>query len=284
MRRLLSALCLCLPLMVLAQQDVEIIPLRHRTVDQVLPVLQTLLEPGGTLSGMSDQLILRASRNNRAQIKQALAAIDTPLRMLMINVAQNRDETMLRNGAQAYGRIESGSTRIVQPPAGVVSGGARIEIRRGDSVAGAQVGESQGSGSVRSAQSVRVVEGGRAFINIGQSIPLPIRQVVRGPNGATVTDTVVYRDSGQGFYAEPRLSGDRVTLEISPQNDMRGNQGYGSVNTQRLSTTVSGRLGEWIELGGTRQQVSNQERGNLSTGSMQGSDNRSIWLLVEEVR
>ncbi len=284
MYRLLRVLCLCLPLLAVAQQEVEIIPLRHRTVDQVLPVLQSLLEPGGTLSGMNDQLILRASRNNRAQIKQVLAGIDTPVRMLMINVAQNRDETMLRSGAQAYGRIESGSTRIVQPPAGAAPGGARIEIRRGDSVVGAQAVESQGSGSVRSGQSVRVVEGGRAFINVGQSVPLPMRQVVRGPGGTVVNDTVVYRDSGQGFYAEPRLSGDRVTLEISPQYDTPGNQGYGSVNTQRLSTTVSGRLGEWIELGGTNQHVSNQGRGNLSTGSMQGSDNRSIWLLVEEVR
>lgn len=280
----LRVLCLCLPLVALAQQEVEIIPLRHRTIEQVLPVLQPLLEPGGALSGMNDQLILRASRSNRAQIKQALAAIDTPVRTLMITIAQNRDETMSRSAAQAYGRIESGSTRIVQPPAGVAPGGARIEVRRGDSVVGAQAGESQGSGSVRSGQSVRVVEGGRAFINVGQSVPLPMRQVVRGYGGAVVTDTVVYRDSGQGFYAEPRLSGDRVTLEISPQYDTPGNQGYGSVNTQRLSTTVSGHLGEWIELGGSNQQISNQGRGNLSAGSNQGSDNRSIWLMVEEVR
>ena len=284
MRRLCCVVFLCLPLLALAQQSMEIIPLKHRTMDQVLPVLQSLLEPGDSLSGMNDQLILRASPTTRAQVKQALAAIDTPVRSLLIHVTQNRDDAMSRSGAQTYGKIETGTTRVIQPPAGSAQGGARIEIRSGDSVIGAQAGSTQQAGSTRAQQSVRVVEGGRAFINVGQSVPLPMRQVVQGPGGTMVTETTAYRDSGQGFYAEPRLSGERVTLEISPQYDTPGHQVYGSVNTQRVSTTVSGRLGEWIEIGGANQQFSSQKSGNLSTGSREGYDNRSVWLMVEEVR
>lgn len=284
MRRLCCVVFLCLPLLALAQQSMEIIPLKHRTMEQVLPVLQSLLEPGDSLSGMNDQLILRASPTTRAQVKQALAAIDTPVRSLLIHVTQNRDDAMSRSGAQAYGKIETGTTRVIQPPAGSAQGGARIEIRSGDSVIGAQAGSTQQAGSTRAQQSVRVVEGGRAFINVGQSVPLPMRQVVQGPGGTMVTETTAYRDIGQGFYAEPRLSGERVTLEISPQYDTPGHQVYGSVNTQRVSTTVSGRLGEWIEIGGANQQFSRQKSGNLSTGSREGYDNRSVWLMVEEVR
>ena len=284
MRRLCCVVFLCLPLLALAQQSMEIIPLKHRTMEQVLPVLQSLLEPGDSLSGMNDQLILRASPTTRAQVKQALAAIDTPVRSLLIHVTQNRDDAMSRSGAQTYGKIETGTTRVIQPPAGSAQGGARIEIRSGDSVIGAQAGSTQQAGSTRAQQSVRVVEGGRAFINVGQSVPLPMRQVVQGPGGTMVTETTAYRDSGQGFYAEPRLSGERVTLEISPQYDTPGHQVYGSVNTQRVSTTVSGRLGEWIEIGGANQQFSRQKSGNLSTGSREGYDNRSVWLMVEEVR
>ena len=284
MRRLCCVVFLCLPLLALAQQSMELIPLKHRTMEQVLPVLQSLLEPGDSLSGMNDQLILRASPTTRAQVKQALAAIDTPVRSLLIHVTQNRDDAMSRSGAQAYGKIETGTTRVIQPPAGSAQGGARIEIRSGDSVIGAQAGSTQQAGSTRAQQSVRVVEGGRAFINVGQSVPLPMRQVVQGPGGTMVTETTAYRDIGQGFYAEPRLSGERVTLEISPQYDTPGHQVYGSVNTQRVSTTVSGRLGEWIEIGGANQQFSSQKSGNLSTGSREGYDNRSVWLMVEEVR
>src|SRR2546430_9346967 len=68
----------------LAQQALEIIPLRHRTVDQVLPVLQPLVEPGGALTGQSGQLIVRASPANLAEIKRAMVPIDRPLRRLQI--------------------------------------------------------------------------------------------------------------------------------------------------------------------------------------------------------
>ena len=47
---------------VLAQGTLEVIPLRHRTVEQVLTVLRPLLEPGGAMSGQSNQLTVRARR------------------------------------------------------------------------------------------------------------------------------------------------------------------------------------------------------------------------------
>jgi type II secretory pathway component GspD/PulD (secretin) len=284
MKRLIALLFCLLPAFAIAQQEMEIIPLKNRTVDQVMPVIRPLVEPGGALSGMNNQLILRASRKNREEIKQALAALDTPARQLVIRVTQNRDAAMNRSGAEAFGSVGNDNVRITQHPTGVASGGGTVVIRRGDSVVGGQVVETRSTRTASAAQSVQVVEGGRAFINVGQSIPLPMQQVVLGPGSAIVTNTTVYRDIGQGFYAEPRLAGDRVMLEISPQFDTPGNAGYGSVNTQRVSTTVSGRLGEWMELGGSGQQAAGTQRGNLSVGTSDVRDNRSIWLMVEEVR
>ena len=283
MKRLI-ALLLLLPLLAIAQQEMEIIPLKNRTVDQVMPVIRPLVEPGGALSGMNNQLILRASRKNRDEIKQALAALDTPARQLVIRVTQNRDAVTNRSGAEAFGSVGNDHVRVTQSPTGVAAGGGTVVVRRGDSVVGGQVVETRSTRTASAAQSVQVVEGGRAFINVGQSIPLPMQQVVLGPGGAIVTNTTVYRDIGQGFYAEPRLAGDRVMLEISPQFDTPGGAGYGSVNTQRVSTSVSGRLGEWMELGGSGQQAAGTNRGNLSVGTSDVRDNRSIWLLVEEVK
>jgi type II secretory pathway component GspD/PulD (secretin) len=283
MKRILVFVLALLPLLAVAQQEMEIIPLKHRQIEQVMPVLRPLLEPGATLSGMNNQLILRASRRNRDEIKQALAAIDTPARSLVIRVSQNRDASMQRSGGEVYGSVGNDNVRITQSPTGAAAGGGgRVVVRNGNSVVTGQVVDTQSTRTARTGQSVQVVEGGRAYINVGQSLPLPLRQVVVGPGGAIVTDSVVYRDVGQGFYAEPRLAGDRVTLEISPQFDTAG--AAGSVNTQRVSTTVSGRLGEWIELGGSGQQASGSNRGNLSVGTSDVRDNRSIWLLVEEVR
>ena len=65
-----------------AQQQLEIINLKSRTADQVLPQLRPFVEPGGTLSGMNNQVFIRASEANRRQIKELLAAIDRPPRRL----------------------------------------------------------------------------------------------------------------------------------------------------------------------------------------------------------
>ena len=69
-----------------AQQQLEIINLKSRTADQVLPQLRSFVEPGGTLSGMNNQIFIRASDANRRPIKELLAAIDRPPRRLLISV------------------------------------------------------------------------------------------------------------------------------------------------------------------------------------------------------
>jgi hypothetical protein len=73
------------------------------------------------------------------------------------------------------------------------------------------------------------------------------------------------------------------TLELSQQSDSVAAQGRGNINTQRLSTTLSGRLGEWIEVGGTGRQASGYQSGTLSLSTSDVRENRSIWLMVEEV-
>jgi len=86
----------------------------------------------------------------------------------------------------------------------------------------------------------------------------------------------------------PRLAGDRVTLEINPQRDTLArpeqNLPRGSVNIQRAGTTVSGRLGEWIELGAVAQGVSNQQSAILGSTRETSEGNRRILLKVDEIR
>lgn len=281
MRRLLLLLCfLAAPALA---QELEVIPLRHRSVDQLLPALRPLLEPGGALSGMGDQLIVRASKRNREQLKQALAALDTPARRLMIRVSQNRDGESTLQGGGAYGEFADGGSRnvrIVSPSPGV-AGGTRIEVQRGGSRIGGSVVDTRDASEARASQSVQVVEGGNAFIAVGRSLPLPLRQTWVGPGGAVSRESVVYRDVGQGFYARPQLNGERVTLEINPQSDSVA--AGGAIETQRLSTTVSGRLGEWIELGGSGQQLSQRGGNGWTVGSSEARDSRSVWLRVDEL-
>jgi len=284
---LLLRLCLCLPALALAQQEMEIIALRHRTLDQVLPTLQPLLEPGATLSGMNDQLILRASPRNRQQIRQALAAIDTPPRRLLIRVSQNREAEGRDEGVAVVAGGDIGQTRWIGKPYGGMQESkesTRVEVRRGDASVSAQAWDSRRTQASGSMQTVQVVDGGRALIEVGRSLPIPLRQVAIGPRGLAVSEGIVYRDVGQGFYAAPRVVGERVTVDISPRFDSPGESAYGTISTQRLTSTVSGRLGEWLELGGSVGEQGGSSAAIAGYGTQSASRQRRLLLKVEELR
>jgi len=124
-----------------AQQALEVISLRYRTADQVLATLRPLVEPGGTLTGQGNQLIVRVSPGNLAEIRQALDAIDRPQRRLQISV---RFEDALER-----------SRRDLEASGSVSNRGAQIEARARDS---------QRNSSERVDQRVQALDGGRAMI------------------------------------------------------------------------------------------------------------------------
>jgi type II secretory pathway component GspD/PulD (secretin) len=267
----------------LAAQQVEVIELRHRTVEDVLPVLEPLVEPGGALSGMNGHLIVRTSPGNLQELRKVLSVIDRPARQLVIRVSQNRETSGAGRSLGVSGTVEVGENVRVVAPGGNTPGGTGVEVRGGGSAAGVYGQDIQRSASSGADQFVRVMDGSEAFIRIGRSLAVPFRRALMRPGGVRASQGVVYIDIGQGFSALPRVSGDRVTIEISPQFDSLAGRGR-DMETQSLSTTVSGRLGEWIELGG------GTSRTDESTGSLTGAaaqhmrDTRSVWLLVEEVR
>ena len=281
MRRIALAFVFLLLAGAAQAQQLEIINLKSRTADQVLPQLRPFVEPGGAISGMNNQIFIRASDANRRQIKELLAALDRPPRRLLISVRQDADSTASARGGEVSGSV--GSDRVRIESRRTIVGGAGVTVRSGDDVLRGQVYDSRSAGSERVSQQVQVVEGGRAYINVGTSVPVPLRQVVLTPGGAIVSDTVVYRDLGTGFTAEPQLSGDLVTLTISPTHDTPGSYGPGSANVQRLTTTVSARLGEWMQIGGSVQEESSDRDGALRYSTRRGGTGRSVQLRVEEL-
>jgi hypothetical protein len=246
-RRVFAAALACLASFAFAQQALEIIPLRYRTLDQVLPALLPLVEPGGTLSGSRGQLILRASPANVAEIKRALDALDRPAKRLQISV---RSDEALERERRAIGA--SGT---------IGSRGAHVDITAADS---------RRSAGERVDQRVQVLEGGRAFIYTGQSQPL-------GVQGGTVI-----QDLSSGFEVVPRLVAGGVSLDIFQQRETPGAQ-PGSVQGQRLSTTLTARLGEWVEVGGTASSAARDDRGIASARGVRATESRRVWVKVEEL-
>ena len=262
-KRWLLILLLMLSCHALAQQAFEIITLRHRTVEQILPVVSPFVEQGGTITGMNDQIILRTSRKNLDEIKQLIATLDAPLRRLKVTVSNDISQESDKQDIGVSGRVRLGE-----------NAGARIK---------GHAYETTSTGNQHANQSIQVLEGSSGYIAVGQSLPVPLRQVTYGPGGVVVSETMIYRDIGSGFQVRPRVSGDTVTLEISPQNDTPEGR-LGGANIQHLSTTVSGKLGAWMELGGSNTGGNARQRGYTSYSTKTRQDSRSVWLKVEEVK
>jgi hypothetical protein len=244
-------------------QGLEVIKLRHRSAEQLLPQIAPFVEPGGALSGMNDTLFLRASARNQAEIRDLVAVLDTPRRRLMISVRQEGADSGAQSGAGVSGRVITGS------------GGTAVSGR-------GHLYQSDSSSRRDIAQQVQTIDGGRAAIMVGQSLQIPLRQRVFTPAGVLISETLVQYDLGTGFVAVPQLNGERVTVTVSPRDVTLGPV-PGTINTQQLLTTVSGRLGEWLELGGSVGEQSGSSGAIGAYGSGSASRQRRLLLKVEEL-
>lgn len=264
MRRIWLLLCL-LASTALAQGTLEVITLRHSTAEQVIPVLRPLLEPGGALSGQYNQLIVRTSPANLAQIRAALEAIDRPQRRLTILVRFDSAQDAARRDVQGAVRIGSDGNSTAASAAVRIDNASSRQDERVD-------------------QRIQVLEGGRASIATGQSRPVRVRQVIQTPGGPVVQETTEIAGAATGFVVIARLAGNEVMLDIAPQRENFAPGRSGAIQAERIESTVRGRLGEWFELGGTSSASSRSEGAILSSRERTASGDRRVWVKVEEAR
>lgn len=247
------AVLMLLATAVMAENALEIITLRHRAAEQVLPGLRPLLEPGATLTGQGSQLFVRTSPANLGDLRLALEVLDQPQRRLLISVRFDDTRDAASRSLGASGRIGGRDSQV--------------EIR-------AQDARSQAEERVD--QRVQALDGGRAMIYTGASRPLRQRQFIQTPAGVVSQEVTVVQELTSGFEVIPRVVGDRVQVEVVQQRET-------AASYQRAGTTASGRLGEWLELGAVAMGAARDERGLASASSSSGGETRRVWIRVDEL-
>jgi hypothetical protein len=253
-------------------QDLTIIDLRHRRAEDVIPVVQPLVEPGGVLSGVDAKLLVRTSPANLAQIRAAVEAVDRPQRQLLITVGQGTVTDTSTGRARGSATIGGDNVQVGvnRPPSS--QSGVQASVRGGSQQA-----------SLSNLSSVRTLEGTETWIAVGQSVPFTTTTVTPGWSG-NVQRSTSFRDVSSGFFATARLNGDLVTLEISPrQQQFQPSRPGGTVQTRGANTVVNGRLGEWMQVGAVREASSGSETGLLVWGRQTGSAEYSAWVKVDAV-
>jgi hypothetical protein len=147
----------------------------------------------------------------------------------------------------------SDSASLAQDPA--LAGGVAVDSR-GNVRGGAQVsalGSTQRQG--QSVQSVRVLNGGQARLQMVQTQALPGTVAAWGGwrGGAVITTT--WAELVDGFDVRPRWPGGQapVTLEIGSMRSLGPAQGNAPPPQFSLFTTVLVPLGEWADVAELRQ-------------------------------
>lgn len=120
------AILLCLMTCATWAQSLETIELENRSAEELIPILQPLLEPGGALSGQGYTLFVRTSAANLAQIRSAVERLDRKARQLLVSVRRTTAEQIEHERIEASGtvRTDRGAVSVNERPS--ARSGARV--------------------------------------------------------------------------------------------------------------------------------------------------------------
>ncbi|MFA7386473.1 MAG: secretin N-terminal domain-containing protein [Thiohalobacteraceae bacterium] len=267
LQRLAGLFCLLLALLsvgVMAADRIEVVPLQNRSAAELMPLVRPMLNEGEALSGTGYQLILRAAPARQEEIRALIAQLDRATQTLRISVRRASHEAIERERIQ--GHVAIGTQ------------GNELELR-----GRAIVRSTADKGDERNHFQVTALEGTPAYIHTGEAFPVPTQTGIIVNGRPVIAQGVEYQQLHSGFYALARVQGSEVVVDISPQRETLSPQGRNRIQTTSLTTTVRGRLDEWLELGGTSQQRSHQGGGLLRSTRNAGETEQTLWLKVESV-
>jgi hypothetical protein len=265
LRTLLMAL-VCVFAASLARADsIEVLPLKQRSAAELMPIIRPMLSENEAVSGTGYQLIIRAPADRMAQLKDMVDKLDGALRQVRITVWRASREEVEAEALRA-------KTRIAVTP-------DDVDVAVRGRVAGTRT-----RAGTEDRYSVTTLEGTPALVRTGLSVPVPGGYGHYGPpraRGNVVSPGIWYQDVTSGFYALARVQDDDVTLQTSPQREALSRKGNGIINTDGLVTTVRGRLGEWMELGGTSSSSNDRSTGITHRTRAREREKTTYWVKVE---
>jgi type II secretory pathway component GspD/PulD (secretin) len=260
---------------------VKVIPLKHRPAADVVEVIRPLVGSEGSVDALDTRLVVRATAQAMARVEEVVRSLDAPLRSLVVTVSQGIARGTEQQSAGVGGAASAGGTTVVVSPPGP-GGTTTVETRRSRTVVHGALGSQSSSESGDAVQQIRTLEGYPALIRVGRSEPVTTVGVVPSPSGPAVATGTAFAESGTGFYVLPRLAGGSVILELWAENT-EGAAG-GAVEGQRLRTTVTGRLGEWIEVGSALREAFTRARSLGGSTRSATMEERSVRVRVDEAR
>lgn len=224
------ALLFCLFLALTGQvmaENMRIHVLPRPDATALVPVIEPLLAPGGSVRAYQGKLIIRTTDSNMAELEGALGSLEATPSALVVHLRRQGSSSEQRSGVD---------TRIQGRIPGGVSGDIRIE-------------QSQRQTSQQDHYRIRTLSGYPAHISQGTLLAL----------GGGYYGTV-FAELQQGIQVVPQLTPDgSVVLQISQRYDQPG--GPGLAHTQSSGTTLRVQPGVWQPMGSINVDSQQNQRG-----------------------
>jgi len=257
------------------------IQLYNRPAEEIIPIIEPMLGSHDVITGRGFKLFLRSAPATVAEVEAMIEVLDAAAKILLISVFQGSERDLRALSLSGNIQIESGDA------SGSIGDGSnnsagRINFNTHDASGSINATGASGRMQGNPLQRLRITEGSAGYIETGEQIPyFPGVGWVRP--GATVGD-VEYRNVTTGFYVLPRISGDNVSVQVSPFKNSLTKARTGNIATRQASTTITGHLGEWLLVGGVTEQSRNSQSGIGTYSSAQSSANAGIWIKADLTR
>ena len=253
---------------VLSANEVAVIKVQYRRAAELLPVVQSMLSAGGsvTVSQRVNSLVVVDNPEAIRRVYAYLERFDKPVEQVRIHVRFNTTDSDEESAIAARGRYSNDKVSVA------------VGRKKKDGVDILLEDREHQRTSTFSAFVV-AMSGSPAFIRAGKEIPYRQGSAFfrrHAPGGATVA----WQNAESGFEVTPIVAGDNVHLKIVPRvaYDDRKDAVIRFFGAQTELTTP---FGQWVEIGGTTDQQNEIFREILSQSLGGGNSVNTISIMVE---
>jgi len=269
-------LCLCICLGVLINcaespaSEVAVIRIKYGWASEVLPIVQSMLSPAGTVtvSERINSLVIVDDPDAIGRVRAYLDQFDRPVEQVRIHVRfyEKRSDA----SSAVAGRAKASDDNWEVAVGGRKKDGVDLAL------------EERRRRQTNSAEYFVFATAGRpAFIRAGQEIPYRANWPEYTRRYASGGDAVVFQTVETGFDVTPTVAGENVHLRIVPRVAY-GDQEEAIIRYYGAQTELTVPLGRWVEIGGSNTQSNEVIEEILSRGSQGQRTSMVMSLMVEK--
>lgn len=256
----LLALSLLIGLAHLASAATDVVPLNYRSATDLEPILQRLAGDQANIASYGNQLIISSDNPSKiAEIKRLISDLDTEPKQLLITIDRTGSGQTYEQDYAVKGRLELGNSHVE------IGSGTQNHLSHNSRLT-----------NLQGSQQFRTLEGSTVNITSGMQRP-QTTEVYKDKYGRIIERRQNYSQE-QGLRITANVQGQQVTLTVDGSY-LSPHSSTDNVQTGSISTQLTGRLGQWFELGKLNAQQ--QYQGQAINEYQQKSDQSSIGIRIK---